>query len=58
MFRFYDGYHLLGMQQRAAAQPFIIVLMSENYRSELLWRLTCASPDIVTGLRRTGFTDG
>ena len=35
-----------------------VVLMCENYRSGLLWRLTCACPYIVTGLRRAGFTNG
>lgn len=35
-----------------------IVLMVENYRSELLWRLTQRSPYIVSGLRRAGFDGG
>ena len=35
-----------------------VVLMSENYRSELVWRLMRACPYIVTGLRRAGFTNG
>jgi hypothetical protein len=35
-----------------------IVLMIENYRSELLWRLTRQSPYIVSGLRRAGFSGG
>ena len=35
-----------------------IVLMIENYRSELLWRLTRQSPYIVSGLRRAGFRGG
>ncbi|MEO7683557.1 MAG: glucoamylase family protein [Gemmatimonadaceae bacterium] len=35
-----------------------VVLMCENYRSDLLWRLTCASPYIVSGLRRAGFRNG
>ncbi len=35
-----------------------IVLMIENYRSELLWRLTRQSPYIVSGLRRAGFAGG
>jgi hypothetical protein len=29
--------------------------MIENYRSELLWRLTRQSPYIVGGLRQAGF---
>ncbi len=35
-----------------------IVLTIENYRSELMWRLTQRSPYIVTGLRKAGFTGG
>ncbi|MGE0651875.1 MAG: glucoamylase family protein [Alphaproteobacteria bacterium] len=35
-----------------------VVLMCENYRSDLLWRLMRASPYVVTGLRRAGFTGG
>ncbi len=35
-----------------------VVLMCENYRSGLLWRLMRACPYIVTGLRRAGFRDG
>jgi hypothetical protein len=35
-----------------------IVLMIENYRSELLWRLTKRSPYLVGGLRRAGFKGG
>jgi hypothetical protein len=35
-----------------------IVLMIENYRSGLLWRLMKRCPAIVTGLRRAGFTGG
>ena len=35
-----------------------VVLMCENYRSGLLWRLMRACPCIVTGLRRAGFRDG
>jgi hypothetical protein len=35
-----------------------IVLMLENYRTELLWRLTRRCPHIVTGLRRAGFRNG
>lgn len=35
-----------------------IVLMIENYRSELVWQLTRRSPHIVTGLRKAGFTGG
>jgi len=35
-----------------------IVLMIENYRSELLWRLSRQSSHIVRGLRRAGFDGG
>jgi len=35
-----------------------IVLMIENYRSELLWRLVRQSPYIVHGLGRAGFRGG
>ena len=35
-----------------------IVLMIENYRSGLLWRLTRNCQYIVSGLRRAGFTGG
>jgi hypothetical protein len=35
-----------------------VILMIENYRSGLLWRLMRQCPYIVTGLRRAGFTGG
>jgi hypothetical protein len=35
-----------------------VVLMIENHRSELLWRLMRRCPYVVTGLRRAGFTGG
>ena len=35
-----------------------IILMIENYRTGLLWRLMRRCPYIVTGLRRAGFTGG
>jgi hypothetical protein len=35
-----------------------VVLMSENYRSGLLWRLTRRCPYLVTGLQRAGFANG
>ncbi len=34
------------------------ILMIENYRSGLLWRLMRDCPYVVTGLRRAGFTGG
>ena len=35
-----------------------VVLMCENYRSGLIWRLMRACPYIVSGLRRAGFRNG
>jgi hypothetical protein len=35
-----------------------IVMMIENYRSGLIWRLLRRCPYIVTGLKRAGFTGG
>ncbi len=35
-----------------------VVLMCENYRSGLLWRLMRACPYVVAGLRRAGFSNG
>jgi len=35
-----------------------IILMIENYRTGLLWRLMQRCPDIITGLRRAGFKHG
>ncbi|MDI1253681.1 glucoamylase family protein [Thermomonas sp.] len=35
-----------------------MVLMIENYRSGLLWRLMRESPDLVRGLKRAGFSGG
>jgi len=35
-----------------------VVLMSENFRSGLLWRLMQRCPYLVTGLRRAGFVNG
>jgi hypothetical protein len=45
-----EGY--FGLDQGA------IVLMIENYRSQLLWRLMRRCPYIAAGLRRAGFTGG
>jgi hypothetical protein len=36
----------------------LAVLMIENHRSELLWRLTRECPAIRTGLQRAGFEGG
>ena len=36
----------------------IIVMMVENYRSGLLWRLMRECPYVTSGLRRAGFTGG
>jgi hypothetical protein len=35
-----------------------VVLACENFRSGLLWRLTCQCPYLVAGLRRAGFCGG
>jgi hypothetical protein len=35
-----------------------VILMIENYRSELLWRLMRPCPYLVAGLRRAGFSGG
>jgi hypothetical protein len=35
-----------------------VILMIENYRSGLIWRLMRSCPPIVAGLRRAGFTGG
>jgi len=35
-----------------------VVLMIENYRSGLIWRLTRSCPHLVLGLRRAGFKGG
>src|SRR5262249_41694469 len=35
-----------------------IVLMIENYRTDLIWRLMRSCPYIVSGLRRAGFSGG
>ena len=36
----------------------IVVLMIENFRSGLIWRLMRQCPTIASGLRRAGFTGG
>jgi hypothetical protein len=35
-----------------------VILMIENYRSGLIWRLMRRCPHIITGLRRAGFAGG
>jgi hypothetical protein len=35
-----------------------IILMIENFRSSLLWRLMARCPYLVAGLRRAGFAGG
>jgi hypothetical protein len=35
-----------------------VILMIENYRSGLSWRLMRSCPYVVTGLRRAGFRGG
>jgi hypothetical protein len=36
----------------------IVVMMIENYRSGLIWKLLRSCPHIASGLRRAGFTGG
>ena len=36
----------------------IVLLMIENHRTEMIWKLMRACPHISTGLRRTGFRGG
>jgi len=36
----------------------IVVMMVENHRTELIWRLMRSCPHVVTGLRRAGFRGG
>ena len=36
----------------------IVVMMIENYRTQLIWRLMQACPYLTTGLRRAGFRGG
>jgi hypothetical protein len=35
-----------------------IVLMTENYRTGLLWQLLKSCPYLIKGLKRAGFTGG
>jgi len=36
----------------------IVVMMIENHRSQLIWRMMRDCPYVVTGLRRAGFRGG
>ena len=36
----------------------IVVMMIENYRTQLIWRLMRDCPFVATGLRRAGFRGG
>jgi hypothetical protein len=36
----------------------IVVMMIENYRSGLIWKLMRSCPHVATGLRRAGFEGG
>jgi hypothetical protein len=36
----------------------IVVMMIENYRSGLIWKLMRSCPYVVTGLQRAGFAGG
>ena len=35
-----------------------VILMIENYRTELLWKIMQRCPSVVAGLRKAGFTGG
>ena len=35
-----------------------VILMIENYRSDLIWRLLQKNPYVIAGLKRAGFTGG
>ena len=35
-----------------------VILMTENYRTGLIWNIMRRSPYVVTGLRRAGFRGG
>lgn len=35
-----------------------VVIMTENYRTGLIWKLMCQNPYLVRGLQRAGFTGG
>jgi hypothetical protein len=35
-----------------------ILLMIENYRSELIWKLMRQNPVVIRGLKRAGFSGG
>ena len=43
-------------QSHLAIDQGPIIIMIENYRTGLLWRLFMSSPEILAGLRRLGFT--
>jgi hypothetical protein len=56
---------LAGPDERAWVSPGhfgldqgIVVMMIENYRTQLIWRLMRACPYLTTGLRRAGFRGG
>lgn len=56
---------LAGADRRAWVSPGhfgldqgLVVMMIENYRSQLIWRLMRDSPTVRTGLRRAGFRGG
>jgi hypothetical protein len=57
---FTDGQHKRGWHSKGyyGLDQGPIILMIENYRSGLLWRLMRRCPYIVTGLRRAGFRGG
>jgi hypothetical protein len=52
------GPHGWGSQGCFGLDQGIIVLMIENYRSQMIWKLMRTCPYIGHGLRRAGFTGG
>ena len=48
----------LGVPHHFGLDQGPVVLMIENHRSGLIWRLMRTCPAIITGLRRAGFRNG
>ena len=58
---FYDAHsleHENAAQQYLAIDQGPIVVMIENYRTGLLWKLFMNAPEVKTGLKRLGFKSG
>jgi hypothetical protein len=52
-----DG-HVWVSAGRFGLEQGLVVMMLENYRTELIWRLMRDCPYVGTGLRRAGFRGG